>query len=181
MYSLLGTTYGGDGRTTFALPDLRGRVPIHVGTGPGLSTYQQGQRGGAEQVTVVETVANRVINELIAKKNATIEKIQSGIELSDVDVEENTYRESRVIILESEIDYMKILLQKAPVEVQRALAESILVSRMTPLQHEIREKRNLDTQVQLSEEEMRQRRKELWQLHEVRQELEREAKIAVVQ
>lgn len=42
LYSLLGDTYGGDGRTTFALPDLRGRVPIHVGEG-----FEEGQRGGA--------------------------------------------------------------------------------------------------------------------------------------
>jgi len=53
LFSLLGTTYGGDGRTTFALPDLRGRVPIHPGNGPGLSPYQQGQRGGTENVTLI--------------------------------------------------------------------------------------------------------------------------------
>lgn len=52
LFSLLGTTYGGDGRTTFALPDLRGRTPIHPGTGPGLSTYVLGQRGGEERVTL---------------------------------------------------------------------------------------------------------------------------------
>ena len=46
LFSILGTTYGGDGRTTFALPDLRGRAPIHAGTGPGLPTYRLGQRGG---------------------------------------------------------------------------------------------------------------------------------------
>ncbi len=48
LFSLLGTTYGGDGRTTFALPDLRGRVAIHPGQGPGLSTRKLGQKGGAE-------------------------------------------------------------------------------------------------------------------------------------
>jgi microcystin-dependent protein len=52
LFSLLGTTYGGDGVTTFSLPDLRGRAPIHLGQGPGLSTYQQGETGGAEQVTL---------------------------------------------------------------------------------------------------------------------------------
>ncbi len=52
LFSLLGTTYGGDGRTTFALPDLRGRVPIHEGQGPGLSNYLIGQRGGLENVTL---------------------------------------------------------------------------------------------------------------------------------
>ena len=52
LFSILGTTYGGDGRTTFALPDLRGRIPIHEGHGPGLSNYALGQKGGAENVTL---------------------------------------------------------------------------------------------------------------------------------
>jgi microcystin-dependent protein len=52
LFSLLGTIYGGDGRTTFALPDLRGRVPIQPGNGPGLSSYTLGERGGAERVTL---------------------------------------------------------------------------------------------------------------------------------
>ena len=51
LYALYGTTYGGDGVNTFGLPDLRGRAPIHVGHGPGLPTYYQGQAGG--QPTVV--------------------------------------------------------------------------------------------------------------------------------
>jgi microcystin-dependent protein len=49
LFSLLGTTYGGDGRTTFALPDLRGRAPIHEGSGPGLPSYTLGRKGGVEQ------------------------------------------------------------------------------------------------------------------------------------
>ncbi len=52
LFSLLGTMYGGDGRTTFALPDLRGRSIVHVGHGPGLSTITQGERGGIEQIHV---------------------------------------------------------------------------------------------------------------------------------
>jgi microcystin-dependent protein len=48
LFSLLGTMYGGDGRTTFGLPDLRGRVPLHVGQGPGLMSKTQGSKGGAE-------------------------------------------------------------------------------------------------------------------------------------
>ena len=47
LFSILGTTYGGDGRTSFGLPDLRGRGPISPGTGPGLPSYREGQRGGA--------------------------------------------------------------------------------------------------------------------------------------
>ncbi|TLX75035.1 phage tail protein [Labilibacter sediminis] len=48
LFSLLGTMYGGDGRTTFGLPDLRGRVPMHAGTGPGLSSRIQGAKSGTE-------------------------------------------------------------------------------------------------------------------------------------
>ena len=52
LFSILGTTYGGDGRTTFALPDLRGRVTIHPGTGPGLTPRSLGEMGGQERVTL---------------------------------------------------------------------------------------------------------------------------------
>lgn len=52
LFSLLGTTYGGDGRTTFGLPDLRGRTAIHPGTGPGLSQIRWGQKGGAQSHTL---------------------------------------------------------------------------------------------------------------------------------
>lgn len=70
LFALLGTTYGGDGVSTFAAPDQRSRVPIHAGTGPGLSPYVQGQKAGTESVTVLTTqmpahahalVANRVL------------------------------------------------------------------------------------------------------------------------
>lgn len=52
LFSLLGTIYGGDGRTTFGLPDLRGRLPIHAGHGPGLSERRLGAKGGAEKETL---------------------------------------------------------------------------------------------------------------------------------
>ncbi len=52
LFSILGTTYGGDGRTTFALPDLRGRAPIAPGQGPGLPNVQLGQRGGTASTTL---------------------------------------------------------------------------------------------------------------------------------
>ena len=52
LYSLYGTTYGGDGRTTFALPDLRGQVPVHAGQSPGLSNYVMGQKGGQESTDI---------------------------------------------------------------------------------------------------------------------------------
>ena len=52
LFSLIGTIYGGDGRTTMALPDLRSRMPVHPGNGPGLSSVQLGQKGGAQQFTI---------------------------------------------------------------------------------------------------------------------------------
>lgn len=53
LFSILGTTYGGDGVSSFGLPDLRSRVPMHAGSGPGLSTYRLGQKGGVEKVTLI--------------------------------------------------------------------------------------------------------------------------------
>jgi microcystin-dependent protein len=52
LFSLLGTTYGGNGTTNFALPDLRGRIPVGAGSGTGLTPYVLGQTGGAESVTL---------------------------------------------------------------------------------------------------------------------------------
>jgi microcystin-dependent protein len=55
LFSLLGTTYGGDGKSTFALPDLEGSAALHPGQGPGLSLYDLGQVGGSETVTLLES------------------------------------------------------------------------------------------------------------------------------
>ena len=52
LFSLLGTNFGGDGRTTFGLPDMRSRVPMHAGTGPGLTPRSLGQRFGVQTVTL---------------------------------------------------------------------------------------------------------------------------------
>ncbi|GAO36074.1 tail collar protein [Sulfuricella sp. T08] len=52
LFTLIGTTYGGDGQSTFALPDLRGRIPIHQGQGPALSPRTIGEKGGSEAVTL---------------------------------------------------------------------------------------------------------------------------------
>lgn len=54
LFSLIGTTYGGDGRTTTALPNLQGRAPMHPGRGPGLTARRLGERGGVETVTLSE-------------------------------------------------------------------------------------------------------------------------------
>jgi microcystin-dependent protein len=65
LFALIGTIYGGDGQNTFALPDLRGRVPVHQGQGPGLSPRVIGQLAGTENVTLIPTqlpAHNHVLN-----------------------------------------------------------------------------------------------------------------------
>ena len=69
LFSLLGTTFGGDGRTTFALPDLRGRAAVHPGSGPGLSNITWGQRGGSE--TRILSVSNLPSHNHTATLHAT--------------------------------------------------------------------------------------------------------------
>jgi microcystin-dependent protein len=73
LFSLLGTTYGGDGKSTFALPDLQDSVPLHPGQGQGLSQYDLGQQGGSDNVTLLTSeipahshsfnVSEEVVNE----------------------------------------------------------------------------------------------------------------------
>lgn len=69
LFSLLGTYYGGDGRVTFGLPDLRGRTPVHQGQGPGLSLYDVGEMVGSENVSLLisEIPAH---NHLVSVSNA---------------------------------------------------------------------------------------------------------------
>ncbi|HWO02278.1 MAG TPA: tail fiber protein [Blastocatellia bacterium] len=55
LFSLLGTTYGGDGKSTFALPNMQGNAPMHPGQGPGLSLHDLGETGGSETVTLLES------------------------------------------------------------------------------------------------------------------------------
>lgn len=55
LFSLLGTTYGGDGKSNFALPDMQGNAPMHPGQGPGLSLHDLGETGGSETVTLLES------------------------------------------------------------------------------------------------------------------------------
>ena len=66
LFSLIGTTYGGDGRTTTALPNLQGRAPMHPGRGPGLTSRRLGQRGGVEMVTLSEAQMPNHTHTLIA-------------------------------------------------------------------------------------------------------------------
>lgn len=55
LFSLLGTTYGGDGKSNFALPDLQGKTPMHPGQGPGLSLHDLGESSGTETVTLLDS------------------------------------------------------------------------------------------------------------------------------
>ncbi|WP_371862950.1 phage tail protein [Winogradskyella haliclonae] len=78
LFSILGTTYGGDGRTTFALPDFRGRVPVGTGTGPGLSTYRLGQRGGSEDVILTSLQAPNMSYEVPAYDSSNGDSVKKG-------------------------------------------------------------------------------------------------------
>ena len=76
LFSLLGTTYGGDGQSTFALPDLRGRVPIHQGQGAGLSSRILGTTGGSESVTL--TLAQMPVHSHQLNASATAASAAAG-------------------------------------------------------------------------------------------------------
>jgi microcystin-dependent protein len=67
LFQLLGTTYGGDGEETFGIPDLQGRVPLHMGQGPGLSqNYQIGEKAGTESVTITQATTPTHNHSLVA-------------------------------------------------------------------------------------------------------------------
>ncbi len=70
LYSLLGTTYGGDGRTSFALPDLRGRTPVHEGQLPGGGYYQLGQKSGAETLALTSAQMPPHTHDLVATNDS---------------------------------------------------------------------------------------------------------------
>lgn len=83
LFTLIGTTYGGDGITTFATPNLSGRVPIHQGTGPGLSTYVIGQSGGSENITLLPTQIPSHSHPYLATTGAAdTESVGSSVQLA---------------------------------------------------------------------------------------------------
>lgn len=69
LFSLIGTTYGGDGRSTTALPNLEGRAPMHPGRGPGLTSRRLGERGGTETVTLTEAQMPDHTHSIMATNN----------------------------------------------------------------------------------------------------------------
>jgi microcystin-dependent protein len=70
LFALVGTFYGGDGKSTFALPDLQVRAPLHAGQGPGLSAYGQGQEHGTETVTLLQSEIPAHTHGLMARDNS---------------------------------------------------------------------------------------------------------------
>ncbi len=78
LFSLLGTIYGGDGRTTFGLPDLRGRIPLHQGTGPGLSQRRLGAKGGDEKVTLTTNQLASHSHDIMGSGNAANQSTVQG-------------------------------------------------------------------------------------------------------
>jgi|EP00670_Eutreptiella_braarudii_P007004 microcystin-dependent protein len=83
LFSLFGTTYGGDGRTTFGLPDLRGRAPIHTGSGPGLTNRRQGQKGGTESETLTVNQIPSHTHTLQASTDGATKAEPAGMLLSE--------------------------------------------------------------------------------------------------
>src|SRR3954464_15160773 len=83
LFSLLGTTYGGDGKSNFALPDLQGRLPMHPGQGPGLSLHDLGETGGSETVSLLESEIPSNSHGLFATvENGTQGTLTTGITLA---------------------------------------------------------------------------------------------------
>jgi microcystin-dependent protein len=77
LFQLIGTTYGGDGQSTFGMPDMRGRVPVHVGTGPG-QTYVLGQSGGVESVTLSSQQMPQHTHSLVSTSTPATSEKPSG-------------------------------------------------------------------------------------------------------
>lgn len=73
LFTLLGTNYGGDGIQTFALPNLQSALPVHQGTGPGLSNYQLGQSAGTQEVTLTQSTIPQHIHFLLASQSQATE------------------------------------------------------------------------------------------------------------
>jgi len=88
LFSILGTTYGGNGQTTFALPDLRGRVPMQPGQGPGLSPRTLGEQAGSETVTLLYNQMPAHTHSLLASNATGVSSTPEGYYLAAVDPSE---------------------------------------------------------------------------------------------
>lgn len=83
LFNLIGTTYGGDGQETFGMPNLQGRVPMHQGAGPGLSSYQLGETGGVEGVTLSNNQTPNHAHPFVAAKDSATGSTPVGNLLGD--------------------------------------------------------------------------------------------------
>ncbi len=92
LFSILGNTYGGDGRTTFGLPELRGRVPVHEGTGIGLPTKALGQKDGAETVALQPNDLPAHTHTLRATDNEATTNTPGGNVLADPTLGQQAYK-----------------------------------------------------------------------------------------
>jgi microcystin-dependent protein len=95
LFSLLGTIYGGDGRTTFGLPDLRGRIPLHQGEGPGLSMRRLGSKGGAEKETLTVNQMPSHSHTAMGSNNLATAITLNGNVLSKVEADASLYGQSQ--------------------------------------------------------------------------------------
>ena len=95
LFSLLGTTYGGNGKSNFALPDLQGRAPMHPGQGPGLSLHDLGETGGSETVTLLESEIPSHSHALKASGDAATPNIPSATITGAVEHGESLYFQPR--------------------------------------------------------------------------------------
>ena len=84
LFSLLGTTYGGNGKSNFALPDLQGRAPMHPGQGPGLSLHDLGEIGGSETVSLLESEIPSHSHVLMASTVSSTKSIPTGNSLTRI-------------------------------------------------------------------------------------------------
>jgi microcystin-dependent protein len=78
LFSLLGTTYGGDGKSNFALPNLQGSAPMHPGQGPGLSLHDLGETGGSDTVTLLESEIPSHSHALMASATTATQSLPTG-------------------------------------------------------------------------------------------------------
>ncbi len=80
LFSILGTTYGGNGTTTFALPDLQGRVPVGAGNGPGLSPYTLGQKGGSNTATMTLNNMPAHVHSVLVQAHIPVNEDAAGLD-----------------------------------------------------------------------------------------------------
>ncbi len=89
LFSLVGTIYGGDGQTTFGLPDFRSRIPIGAGTGPGLSNRTLGEKSGAENITITNANMPTIAQTVPIVKNRAVGTASTGIVEGRIDGTKN--------------------------------------------------------------------------------------------